>query len=108
MADHPIMTTTAKRKERDEGEPPTEKKKQKTIDFGEKYKHRKKKKKEEEEYIPLKIMNKRMGVDGYEMEYLVQWKDYPNIRDWTWEPDDAHVFQLNRFLIHNYEASRTR
>ena len=34
MTDHPIMTMTAKRKERDEGEPPTEKKKQKTIDFG--------------------------------------------------------------------------
>ena len=98
MVDRPILATTAKRKKSKRTDRPKEKKRRKKINH----------QKEEEEYIPWKIMNKRMGVDDDEMEYLVQWKHYPNKRDWTWEPENAPVFQVNRFLIHNYEASRTR
>ena len=85
MVDRPILATTAKRKKSKRTDRPKEKKRRKKINH----------QKEEEEYIPWKIMNKRMGVDDDEMEYLVQWKHYPNKRDWTWEPENAPVFQVN-------------
>jgi len=42
---------------------------------------------EDEEYTPMQFMAERKTAEG--LEFLVQWQDYPEEKDWTWETEAA-------------------
>lgn len=42
---------------------------------------------EDEEYTPKQFMADRKTCEG--LQLLVQWADYPEEQDWTWEPESA-------------------
>lgn len=52
---------------------------------------------EEDGYVPEKIHSERETANG--MEFLVQWEDYPNEEDWTWEPEETMVEDVPDLVI---------
>jgi hypothetical protein len=42
---------------------------------------------EEMEYTPKQFMAERKAAQG--LQYLIQWEDYPDEKDWTWETESA-------------------
>ncbi|KAE8449162.1 hypothetical protein EG329_008546 [Mollisiaceae sp. DMI_Dod_QoI] len=41
---------------------------------------------EEDEYVPERIIAERKITE--DIEYLICWEDYPDEKDWTWEPEE--------------------
>jgi hypothetical protein len=44
---------------------------------------------EDEEYTPKQFMAQRKTSEG--LQFLVQWEDYPQEKDWTWETEAAMI-----------------
>jgi hypothetical protein len=44
---------------------------------------------DDEEYTPKQVMAERKTSEG--LQFLVQWRDYPEEKDWTWETEAAMI-----------------
>ncbi|CZR54670.1 uncharacterized protein PAC_04554 [Phialocephala subalpina] len=54
-------------------------------------------------FIPERIMAKR--DDGEGLEYLIKWENYPDEKDWTWEPKD-NMLQDVPDLVRSWKQSK--
>jgi len=58
-------------------------------------------KKADDEYYPLRIRNEKRD------KYLIEWKDYPNVKDWTFE-DKKQIKQDFPIMVKNWLEFKNR